>query len=169
MKLRYMIDSIVADREATVPEYVPVGVWVQGPGPGLDVEMYYLDRGPSGLADRKDEAAWVVNRLVEAGATNALVSARIAAEVLAEACAREIWDEAALRQYPYRLWNEIGPSLEMGSRLSGLRTPKAITSLIKSATRRPHNAGWISGVLLGSALPSEDLESFLAYINFFAR
>ena len=40
MKLRYMIDSIVADREATVPEYVPVGVWVQGPGPGLDVEMY---------------------------------------------------------------------------------------------------------------------------------
>jgi hypothetical protein len=32
--------------------------------------MYYLDRGPSGLADRKDEAAWVVNRLVEAGATS---------------------------------------------------------------------------------------------------
>ena len=70
MKLRYMIDSIMADRQATVPEYVPVGVWVQGPGPGLDVEMYYLDRGPNGLADRKDEAAWVVNRLVEAGATS---------------------------------------------------------------------------------------------------
>lgn len=70
MKLRYMIDSIMADRQATAPEYVPVGVWVQGPGPGLDVEMYYLDRGPNGLADRKDEAAWVVNRLVEAGATS---------------------------------------------------------------------------------------------------
>ena len=70
MKLRYMIDSIMADRQATVPEYLPVGVWVQGPGPGLDVEMYYLDRGPNGLADRKDEAAWVVNRLVEAGATS---------------------------------------------------------------------------------------------------
>ena len=65
MKLRYMLDSIIADRQATAPEYVPVGVWVQGPGPGLDVEMYYLDRGPSGLADRRDEAAWVVNRLVE--------------------------------------------------------------------------------------------------------
>lgn len=68
MKLRYMIDSIMADRQATVPEYVTVGIWVQGPGPGLDVEMYYLDRGPNGLADRKDEAAWVVNRLVEAEA-----------------------------------------------------------------------------------------------------
>ena len=70
MKLRYMIDSILADRQATVPEYVPVGVWVQGPGPGLDVEMYYLDRGLNGLADRKDEAAWVVNRLVEVGAAS---------------------------------------------------------------------------------------------------
>ena len=47
-----------------------MGVWVQGPGPGLDVEMYSPDRGASGLADRKDEAAWVVNRLVEAGATS---------------------------------------------------------------------------------------------------
>jgi len=70
MKLRYMIDSILVDRRASVPEYVPVGVWVQGPGPGLDVEMYYLDRGPHGLADCKDEAAWVVNRLVEAVATS---------------------------------------------------------------------------------------------------
>jgi hypothetical protein len=57
----------------------------------------------------------------------------------------------------------------MGGRLLGLRTPKAIGSLIRSAARRPHNAGWISGVLLGSALPSEDLESFLGYINFFAK
>ena len=72
MKLRYMIDSILVDRRASIPEYVPVGVWVQGPGPGLDVEMYYLDRGPNGLADRKNEAAWVVNRLVEAGATSLL-------------------------------------------------------------------------------------------------
>ena len=60
MKLRYMLDSIIADRQATAPEYVPVGVWVQGPGPGLDVEMYYLDRGPNGLADRKDEAAKII-------------------------------------------------------------------------------------------------------------
>ena len=70
MKLRYMIDSILVDRRASVPEYVPVGVWVQGPGPGLEVEMYYLDRGPDGLVDRRDEADWVVNRLVEAGVTS---------------------------------------------------------------------------------------------------
>ncbi|MBV1764803.1 MAG: hypothetical protein KUA34_07230, partial [Pseudodesulfovibrio sp.] len=60
-------------------------------------------------------------------------------------------------------------SLEMGGRLLGLRTPKAIGSLIRSASRRPHNAGWISGVLLGSALPSTDLDDFLSYINFFSK
>jgi len=115
------------------------------------------------------DAAGLVNPCSSDGTTNSIISARIAGDVLAKACAGNSWDEAALREYPYILWKEIGPSLEMGSRLAGLRTKKAIGSLIRSASRRPHNAGWISGVLLGSALPSEDLEDFLAYINFFAK
>ena len=115
------------------------------------------------------DAAGLVNPCSSEGITNALISARIAGPVIADACLSGSCDEAALRQYPYQLWKEIGPSIEMGGRLLGLRTPKAIGSLIRSAARRPHNAGWISGVLLGSALPSEDLESFLGYINFFAK
>lgn len=115
------------------------------------------------------DAAGLVNPCSSDGTTNAIISARIAGQVLAKACAGEVWDEATLREYPYNLWQEIGPFLEMGGRLMGLRTPKAIGSLIRSASRRPHNAGWISGVLLGSALPSEDLDDFLAYINFFAK
>lgn len=115
------------------------------------------------------DAAGLVNPCSSDGTTNAIISARIAGDVLAKACKSESWDEAALREYPYYLWKEIGPSLEMGGRLLGLRTPKAIGSLIRSASRRPHNAGWISGVLLGSALPSTDLDDFLAYINFFAK
>lgn len=115
------------------------------------------------------DAAGLVNPCSSDGTTNAIISARIASDVLAKACKGESWNEAALREYPYYLWKEIGPSIEMGGRLLGLRTPKAIGSLIRSASRRPHNAGWISGVLLGSALPSNDLEDFLAYINFFAK
>lgn len=115
------------------------------------------------------DAAGLVNPCSSDGTTNSIISARIAGQVLARACKGDTWDEAALREYPYLLWKEIGPSLEMGGRLLGLRTPKAIGSLIRSASRRPHNAGWISGVLLGSALPSEDLDDFLAYINFFAK
>ena len=68
MKLRYMIDLIVADRGAPSWKYVPVGVWVQGRVPS-DVEMYYLDRGRAGLLDRKGRGCLVVNCLVEAGAT----------------------------------------------------------------------------------------------------
>lgn len=115
------------------------------------------------------DSAGLVNPCSSDGTTNAIISARVAGEVLGKVCHSDSWDEAALREYPYYLWKEIGPSLEMGARLMGLRTAKAIGSLIRSAARRPHNAGWISGVLLGSALPSDDLEDFLAYINFFTK
>lgn len=43
------------------PWFEPVGVWVQGPGPGLDVVMEYV---PGGEAE-EEAAAWVINRLVE--------------------------------------------------------------------------------------------------------
>jgi len=70
MKLRYMIDMILREDKDGQPLYEPVGVWVQGPGPGLDIEMFYLDsRDPKVLA-RKEEADWVINHLVENDATS---------------------------------------------------------------------------------------------------
>ena len=48
------------------PSYEPIGVWVQGPGPGLDVTMEYLP----GNEEAQDEADWVINRLVESGIKN---------------------------------------------------------------------------------------------------
>lgn len=65
MKLRYMIDSVLKDRTASTPVFEPVGVWVHGYGPGLDIEMYYVEGADAKVADRQEEAAWVVNRLVE--------------------------------------------------------------------------------------------------------
>lgn len=60
MKLRYLIESRLVNLNP--PEYKPVGIWVQGPGPGLDILMEYLP----GNEDLQEEADWVVNRLVEA-------------------------------------------------------------------------------------------------------
>ena len=62
MKLRYMIEYAMRDRD-TNPHYEPIGVWVQGPGPGLDIEMAYLP----GNEEYQEEADWVINRLVESG------------------------------------------------------------------------------------------------------
>ena len=45
---------------ATNPYYEPIGVWAQGPGPGLDIEMAYLP----GNEDYQEDADWVINRLV---------------------------------------------------------------------------------------------------------
>lgn len=60
MRLRYMIEYALRDRD-TKPRYEPIGVWVQGPGPGLDVLMEYLP----GNDEAQEEADWVINRLVE--------------------------------------------------------------------------------------------------------
>lgn len=60
MKLRYMVEYALRDRE-TKPYYELIGVWVQGPGPGLDIVMEYLP----GNEDFAEDADWVINRLVE--------------------------------------------------------------------------------------------------------
>lgn len=60
MKLRYMIEYALRDR-IREPRYDPIGVWVQGPGPGLDLVIEFLP----GHAEARGDAEWVVNRLVE--------------------------------------------------------------------------------------------------------
>ena len=60
MRLRYMIEYAMRDRDIN-PHYEPIGVWVQGPGPGLDIEMAYLPENE----EYQEEADWVINRLVE--------------------------------------------------------------------------------------------------------
>ena len=67
MKLRYMLDHVRTGSPSS-SRYEMVGVWIQGFGPGLDVEMFYKD---TKLArEREQEAAWVINRLVESGLTS---------------------------------------------------------------------------------------------------
>lgn len=60
MKLRYFIESRLVTLDP--PRYAPAGVWVQGPGPGLDVVMEYRP----GNEELAEDADWVLNRLVEA-------------------------------------------------------------------------------------------------------
>jgi hypothetical protein len=43
------------------PHYEPIGVWVQGPGPGLDLVIEYLPGNP----EAQEDADWIINRLVE--------------------------------------------------------------------------------------------------------
>ena len=62
--LRYFIESRLVTLDP--PKYQASGVWVQGPGPGLDVVMEYLP----GNEDLSEEADWVLNRLVEADVKN---------------------------------------------------------------------------------------------------
>ncbi len=65
MKLRYMVDCVLRHDEKGQTWYEPVGVWVQGPGQGLDIEMFYVESDDPAILARKEEANWVLNRLVE--------------------------------------------------------------------------------------------------------
>ncbi len=60
MKLRYMIEYGLQDR-IREPRYDPIGVWVQGPGPGLDLVIEFLPDH----AEAQEDTEWVINRLVE--------------------------------------------------------------------------------------------------------
>lgn len=60
MRLRFMVEYALRDRIRN-PRYEPVGVWVQGPGPGLDLVIEFLP----GNTDARQEADWIINRLVE--------------------------------------------------------------------------------------------------------
>lgn len=66
MRLHYFIDRVIRDRDGN-PHYEPVGAWVQGPGPGLDIVMEYLESDDPVVLDAREEADWVINRLVENG------------------------------------------------------------------------------------------------------
>ena len=60
MSIRYFIEYALEGTD-DAPVWKPIGVWAQGPGPGLDVAMAYLP----GYDDQQEEADWVINRLVE--------------------------------------------------------------------------------------------------------
>ncbi len=114
------------------------------------------------------DAAGLIHPCSCEGVSTALVSGRVAAETLAEACAAGDCGRAALSAYPIRLWKRLGPSFRLADRLLALRTPRAMGSLIRSAHRRPHNAGWISGVLMGRPC-FRGTGHLLGYLDFLGR
>lgn len=65
MKIRYMIDNVLRGSKAA-PRYEPVGVWAHCQETG-EIEMYYVENQAADVQARREEADWVINRLVEGG------------------------------------------------------------------------------------------------------
>lgn len=61
MRLRYMVEGKRQDRESFV--YEPIGVWVEGPGEGLDLVIRFLP----GYEEEQAEADAVLERMRAAG------------------------------------------------------------------------------------------------------
>jgi hypothetical protein len=65
-----MIDMVLREGKGGQPVCEPVGIWAQGPGSGLDIEMVYIDSPDPKVTERKEETNWVINRLIESDTTS---------------------------------------------------------------------------------------------------
>ena len=68
MKLRYMIECELRDFPDS-PYFHPIGVWVQGPGPGLDFIIRWLPGFEKAIDDMDSEEA-IKARMKESGKTD---------------------------------------------------------------------------------------------------
>ena len=62
-QLRYMVDYVLQGRIGTDSRFVPIGVWVQGPGPGHDFTIRFLP----GHDEAQKDAGGIRDRLIEYG------------------------------------------------------------------------------------------------------
>ena len=62
MKLRYMVEYKMVDLRRS-PHYVPIGVWVLGPGPGFDLLTRFLP----GNEEQQADTDQIIPRMIEHG------------------------------------------------------------------------------------------------------
>lgn len=62
MKLRYMVEYKMVDRDRS-PHFVPIGVWVLGPGPGFDLLIQFLP----GNEEQQADTDQIIPRMKEYG------------------------------------------------------------------------------------------------------
>ncbi|MDE0180269.1 MAG: hypothetical protein OXL39_02920 [Caldilineaceae bacterium] len=61
--LRYMVDYVMKDPPGGDSSWIPIGVWVQGPGPGLDFTIRFVP----GHDEAQQDADSIRDRLIEYG------------------------------------------------------------------------------------------------------
>ena len=111
------------------------------------------------------DAAGLIDPFSGEGIGNAMLSAKIAAEVIAAAIARSDFSAECLSQYPERLWQQIGPELQTSHLLQRIGRFKPLLNLVVGkAAKSVEVANWISSMMANEA-PKEALASPLTYLR----
>ncbi|RMI09272.1 MAG: NAD(P)/FAD-dependent oxidoreductase, partial [Calditrichaeota bacterium] len=107
------------------------------------------------------DAAGLVDPFTGEGIGNAMASAKIAAEALAEVCRNGNYRAEALNIYAQKLWKTLGPELDLSYRLQRTaRITPLLNLVIRRASRSREVADWISGMIAGTVSKRELLSPF---------
>lgn len=111
------------------------------------------------------DAAGLIDPFSGEGIGNAMCSAQIAAEVLAESCGAGDFSADGLRAYSERLWQTLGPELQTSYALQRLGRFQPLLNLVVSrAAAHREIREWISAMMAGTA-PRELLTSPKTYLR----
>lgn len=111
------------------------------------------------------DAAGLVDPFTGEGIGNALVSGKIAVETAAKAKEQHSYGSSVLSEYDTRLWDEIGPELNVSYKLQKLaRSRFLLNFVINRATRNVKVRNIIAG-MLANEIPRKDLANPLFYLK----
>jgi geranylgeranyl reductase family protein len=111
------------------------------------------------------DAAGLIDPFTGEGIGNALYSGRQAARVAKEAIAAGNFTAKFLKRYDERLWKEIGPELQISSRLQKIGQMRFLLSfVINKAARNEHVREIISG-MIANQIPKTKFANPLFYLK----
>jgi geranylgeranyl reductase family protein len=95
------------------------------------------------------DAAGLIDPFTGEGIGNSLLSARVAADTVAQACQADDVSVAFLRRYEEAVWTALGPELSTSARMRRLARRRWLVNLvIRRAARRPEISAAMSAMLL---------------------
>ncbi|WP_456443177.1 NAD(P)/FAD-dependent oxidoreductase [Caldithrix abyssi] len=111
------------------------------------------------------DAAGLIDPFTGEGIGNALFSAKIAAETIAEAVKQNDFSEEFLKRYDQKLWQALGDELQVSAKLQRIgRIRPLLNFVIKKAARSNHVREIISG-MMANQIPKTEFANPLFYFK----
>ncbi len=111
------------------------------------------------------DAAGLVDPFTGEGIGNALVSGKFAAETAQKAKAGNNFNAAVLSEYDTRLWDEIGPELNVSYKLQKLARSRFLLNFVINRATRNEKVRHIIAGMLANEIPRKDLSNPFFYFK----
>ncbi len=115
------------------------------------------------------DAAGLIDPFTGDGIGNAFYSARIAADVAAEALEADDCSSAFLKRYDQRLWDALGDELKVSTRLQKLGRWRSLLNFVIRGAAANERVSDLICCMIANAVPKKQLTSPLFYLKLLFR